>query len=334
MDASHSSVMKAQQLHEKAAWRGRPITARTRYLSRLVVMHPQFSRAVKQIAKGIGQVIRRGKGKAAVVIAPTGAGKTTLVKYCATRWGDRQLPDRVLRRVVSFSVPPRPSPGSMSSALLAALGDPFHDKGRTDEKERRCHQLLRACRTRLILIDNVHDVPERRATKGIREVGNWIRNLDEIPALVICLGAKEGMAVIDANSQLRRRCTCRIDINYFGVSTDEDRKQWCRFMHKLDIALPLADPSNLAGKDIAGQIWMASYGIIDIIIDLLTHAVEYAVKAGREHLVQDDLCSAFQAKFMDASRQINPFSPGTLPRTLDDKGDLFHRWLEDSDALI
>lgn len=330
MDSSQRLIVHSHEVERKAQWRGKPTSFRLREMDRLVILHPQFVRAIMEIKQRVGHCVRHHKGSALSVIAPTGAGKSTVASYCANLWLDRELPDMTLRRVVVFSVPPRPSSGSMSSAVLKALGDPRWSSGKAHILEERAKHLLTRCRTRLVLIDNVQDVPERRKRKGVREVGNWIRDMvDSVPALFVSLGAEQSLDVFNANSQVRRRSPARLNIDYFSIETPEKAKRFLRLLFELDKKLPLADMSNLAERSLATRIWMATHGIIDYLMDMVCEAVAVAANSGREALALTDFERAFEKIFLDAAPAVNPFAPDATLRRLDAQGEPFFEWLED-----
>ena len=316
----------------KESWRFRQIYSRLRYLKTLIVPHPQFSQVIADIQDMTGYCIRLAEGDLYGVIAETGAGKTTVTKYFRERWRDRILPEVSIRRVCFFNVPPRPSSSTMSSALLHALGDPRWKNGGSDELENRCKTLLKKCRTRLVLIDNTHDIPERRRKPGVREVGNWMRSLvDDVPALLVCLGSEEARGVIEANSQARRRGPGFRRIDYFTASPDDKvgSGRLLRLLYEIDKKLPLAEMCGLSEPLLATRISIATNGVIDLIVKLLMAAIKICVKDRREKLSLNDLARAFSEIWKDGAPSANPFNPDVIPKPLIEPGEPFHLWLED-----
>lgn len=317
---------------QKLSWLGRSLEDRLKFMVSLVVPHPQFAHAVNEIVARSKRVMIQEKGGALSVIAATGGGKTTLANRVQEMYPDIETDDRTIRRVVYFSVPPRPSSIAMSSAVLKALGDPRWDRGRTDVLAERAIHLLKACKTEIILLDNTHDIPERRALKGVREVGNWIRDvIDRVPALFVTLGAEQGMDVFKANSQARRRSPASIHIDYFDYKTTAGRGRLLRFLLELDIRLPLAEISGLSAPGTATRIGLATNGIPDYIIKLVTGALEVAVKNKREIIIHEDFRTSVTTLFEDSCPDdLNPFSPiNDDLRALDRAGEPFEDWLED-----
>lgn len=317
---------------QKQAWHGRPLNDRLRFMTSLVVPHPQFTHAVDEIAARSKRVQIQEKGNAFCVEAETGGGKTTLAEIIQQAYPDIVTDELTIRRVVYFQVPPRPSSVSMSSSVLKALGDPRWFRGRADVLAQRSIHLLRECKTEIILLDNTHDIPERRTAKGVREVGNWIRDvIDHVPALFVSLGAKQGMDVFRANNQARRRSPATVHIAYFDYTTPSGISRLMRFLLELDICLPLSEMSGLSDLETAKRIGVVTNGIPDYIVKIVTEALEQAIKHGREKIVWEDLRAAVETLFEDAcADDLNPFSDKTtLLRQLDQAGEPFEAWLED-----
>jgi hypothetical protein len=323
------------ELNRKRAWQGRSLKDRLEHIVTIVVPHPQFTHAVNEIVARRHRVITQKMGGAFCVIAATGGGKTTLAETIQHMFPDIETDDRTIRRVVYFSVPPRPSSVSMSSATLKALGDPRWEKGRADVLAYRAIHLLKECKTEIILLDNTHDIPERRTLKGVREVGNWIRDIiDQVPALFVSIGAEQGMDVFRANSQTRRRSPAAVHIAYFDFQTPQGMSRFRRFLFELDLRLPVSEMSNLSDFETAKRIGLITNGIPDYIIKLLSEAIEHALKNNRENIAWEDLRAGVAELFEECcSEELNPFSPNNQTlRQLDQAGEPFEDWLEDGYA--
>jgi len=322
----------AEKLAVKQSWRGRSLVERLQHLTTIVIPHPQFSHAVAEIERRRWRVQIQSKGAAFGVVAETGGGKTTLANVVQTLYPDIETDVLSIRKTIYFTVPPRPSSSAMSSAVLEALGDPCCDKGESRTLKKRVINLLKECKTEIILMDNTHDIPERRALKGVREVGNWVRDIiTDVPALFVSLGSKQGLNVFKANGQARRRSPATVRIDYFNCKTDAGVSRMRRYLFELDLQLPLAEMSNLSDFETTKRIWIATNGIPDYITNLMTEAIEIAVRDNREKIVREDLAKAVKALFEDNTPcDFNPFILSTENlRLLDKEGEPFEEWLED-----
>ena len=321
-----------EELVTKQAWKNCKLGDRLQKITAIIVPHPQFTHALEKIEERRVKVQTQSKGSAISVVAATGGGKTTLATKIQALNPDIHTKELTLRKAVYFSVPPRPSSAAMSSAVLEALGDPCWDKGKADALAKRAIHLLKECQTEIILMDNTHDIPERRKIKGVREVGNWVRDIiDSVPALFVSLGAEQGLDVFKANSQTRRRSPATVRIDYFNCTNPKGVSRLRRFLLELDILLPLAEMSNLSDFETTKRIWIATNGIPDYIMNLMTEALEYAVMDNREQITWEDLRKGMISLFEDACpADLNPFSPSAKNiRLLDQAGEPFEAWLDD-----
>jgi hypothetical protein len=89
--------------------------------------------------------------------------------------------------------------------------------------------------------------------------------------------------------------------------------------------------SGLSDPGTATRIGLATNGIPDYIIKLVTGALEEAVKNKREIIIREDFRSSVTTLFEDScTDDLNPFSPKNDDlRVLDQAGEPFEGWLED-----
>jgi hypothetical protein len=237
--------------------------------------------------------------------------------------------------VVKFDIPPQPNERSIGRAMLEAMGDPAWNKGTAQEVLMRIKTLLPRIETKVILIDNVQDIPDKRRATGIRQVGNWLRGLIEVSGvLVVLLGTPAATQIVYANNQLKRRTAKQIHMDYFYIDTPADFSIFKRFVTRLCEALPLASGMQIT-DDIVREIHFATFGIPDYIFQLLIEAVSFTVSAGREDLRAEDLAEAFPLIHQDAlASDINPFLPKGPKRPLSQPGEPFANWFDSSNPSL
>lgn len=81
-------------------------------------------------------------------------------------------------------------------------------------------------------------------------------------------------------------------------------------LQKLDDAIPLAQPSGLAGADMAGRIYLACRGIPDYLMTLIRGAVREAIERGAEAIEMPDLTRVYESRLTHQQlllEQDNPF---------------------------
>lgn len=311
---------------DRSMWRGKSISERRRALKEVFVLHACAKRTVEWIEWEMKARLAEARANGALLICPSGAGKTALARYMARRYPDVVTDELTIRSVVYLNVPLSVTASSFGTALLDAIGDPLPTKGNAEVKLKRGIHLLNVCKARLIFVDNFQDIPERRAGCGVREIGNWVRNLIEgsESSLVVAMGTEAATIVRDSNPQLKRRMQACLSMPYFDIRSTKGRSEFRSLLAKLDDQLPLAEFSQISSEAIAPRLAIASNGILDYLMKLLLNAVSRAVEGQRESITMEDLERAFVDSHQIAAEGGNPFSchhPGSL---LDRAGQLFY----------
>lgn len=320
------------EILDKQHWVNVPKQLRQRYIANeLDVLHPPLTRILKQLFRSAAACKNKGAGDAALIIGGSGSGKSHLIDMVFRHKTADHTGDISKVPIVRFSVPSAPTQRAMSSQLLLALEHPKSRYGNAQDMFNRAITQIRAVQTEIIMIDNVHDIPERRRAGGVMQIGNWIRDLiDESHCLVALFGTQAARQVTEANAQLRRRVPTHMHIDYFGIEVQRDIAIFRRFLHELDKRLPLVEISGLSDSDLMVKLYWATGGIADYIFRFVSEAVDIAVERGREKLLLEDFEAAFNLIFQDAARDINPFSSDGPQRLLDQTGEPFHNWFDNS----
>jgi hypothetical protein len=128
---------------------------------------------------------------------------------------------------------------------------------------------------------------------------------------VVAFGQPEAVHVLsstDANEQLGRRFLVREELGPFSIEDEESEKAFGGFLHLFDLALPLADRSGLARRDVRRLIWRATNGRMCYVTDLIKEAAWHAVAERRESIRVGDLAFGFQRAVAPVRADIaNPF---------------------------
>lgn len=296
------------------------------FANSLFVMYPNLVRLLEIIKALYREAMEANAGVALLVIISSGGGKSHLIRLLGTLMPRRVTPTHTVAPVVSFTVPARPTPDSMSRELLRAIGDPaWNCKPKDETLLERAVRLLRSVEAHIVCVDNVQDIPEHRGRRGLRVVGNWIRDLwDRSNCLILLLGTPAAKEVVWSNEQLRRRNPARVEIPYFEFSTKADIACFKRFLQRVDEALPLAELCGL--ERYAGPMFWGSYGVAAYIFGILEKAIRRAVEDGRETLALDDLRVAWRDYMLDSATSGNPFDDTGPKRPLDQFAEPFFNW--------
>lgn len=311
---------------KKERWRAIPLCQRLHYMANeMHVNHPAFVRALIEIKSQVQACEQLEKGAGLLLLAPTGSGKSHLSRYLKRLWPDNHEGWKSQIPVVSFSLPSIMTKRSIAVAMLRSIQPTASVSNKDETLEKRIEFLLQQIGTRVIVIDNVHDITARRQAGGIKEIGDWLRDLIENSRrLVILLGAPSALEIIFRNPQLRRRSARQIRMDYFKINTKKRYDQFRLFLHRLDCELPLALSTEI-DDDLTKRIFYATNGVFDYVFSLFSQALCVAVEAGREQLTIDDFEEGFRLVMGDAVKcNANPFLLSNGARALDKEGEPFH----------
>lgn len=311
-DATPIDAPTAQSLNtdgsefpEREYWRGKAIDARLQAFNNLYIYHREVEAIVKHIGEELAIAKTRREVSGLLVLGESGSGKSALVKHLARSFPPSETTETTTLPVVSFTIPLSPSPTNLGAEVLMALGDPCATLGTADMKFRRLAILLAKAQTRIVCIDNFHDLPARRGSRGLLAASNWMRDFCglPLPIVVVALGTQEAAIVRDMNDQLRRRMQARMKLPLLSATTLRT------VLKEIDKKLPLAESSNLTSSDLAIRIHRATNGIFDYLMKLLSRCIVLATASGQERISIEILQAAFSAVHQDASATGNPFKP-------------------------
>ncbi len=316
----------------RESWRGKPIAARLSWQADYIP-HPRAMAIVQAVESSSMMTQASGVGEGMLVLGNTGAGKSALVRYILARPGFErsEIATQTLVPAVTVAVPNPCTPKDFARVFLSALGDPFHDRTPARDLTQRVHFLLKAVGTKVIFIDNFHDVPDKRAARGVDHICTWIRDLiDAVPATCVLLGTDSASPVLRGHGQLRRRCSATYSLAYFDAMEPEGAREFAALIRNVEARLPLALGSALLSKDILSKLFVTTAGVFSYIVQLFSKSVALAVEAGREYLVEEDFRLAFLLVHGPVHAKHNPFgisdfSPRQLTKDAEPFADFFKK---------
>ena len=215
-----------------------------------------------------------------LLVGPTNNGKTMIAERFRRHHPARSSDDgdREIIPVVMMQMPADPTIGRVSAALLDATGSPVRSAASTEARQTLAFKLMRACGTRMLVIDEFHNLlgaPARRQ----RELLNFVRYLgNDLRLPVVCLGTREAWLAIRSDPQLENRFAP------FSLPVWTDGVELGRLLASFEACLPLREPSELASAPMRGQVLRRSEGTIGEIATLVTRAAVAALLAGRERI--------------------------------------------------
>lgn len=308
-------------------WQGKSTEERHKWRESLFIAHPSVRFAIEGIREKAQRVARTGESEGVVVLGETGSGKTHMLEFLSREFAIEPDPtlDYTPRPFVVLSVPTPCSPLDFSRAVLKSLGDPLRHRVRNANASDRVRGLLTDCKVKFLAIDNFHDVPERRRTRGVDQVITWVRELfDAVPAVYLLVGNGEADTVINSSTQLKRRFPFQCRLQYQGVETEQQRREFAKLLFEIARRLPLAEQQSFVDHGFVSRAFYGTSGIIKYLVELFDHAWTLGLKQGREQLLVADFEAAFVAQHGQVPEGCNPFAASFEPRLLNKPGEPFH----------
>jgi Cdc6-like AAA superfamily ATPase len=242
------------------------------------------------------------------LLGESGVGKSTLLVKYRDEHPVIEHEELTEVPVLYVAIGPSPTPRALASAILRALGDPKCDVGKEVDLTYRLLHLIKLCRVRLVIIDEVNHLIDSGGEKTHHVAADWLKRLvDATRVSFVLSGVPRTLRLLEKNDQLRSRFREVIAIERFSVEGSaklEFRGALRAFKEHLR-GLPALD---ISGADMADQFAFATDGRLRDIRRLLVRAVELAYREPQPRLTDGILAEAFRTViYPGAPDKRNPF---------------------------
>lgn len=281
--------------------------AKLKYTDELRIYYPRLNQILNLVEECHQSAYLYERPLCMRISGPSGSGKSEIVKIHSKKYPDIDTLEGI-EKTVLYSIIPCPAYiGGLSSKLLHDLGDPFYAKsGRITLHTQRLYNLLKACKVRIIFLDEVQHLVDRNSQKLLRDSSDWFKELiDETNIPIIFLGMPDSNKIFIENEQLSNRVRIVENIGNFNYD-DTFRK----FLYLYDLYLPLPGLSGLANPDESKRVFLATKGLMKHVHDLIVESIKYALDTRSQRITMPMLAKAFD-KILSSEADINPFLPGS-----------------------
>lgn len=181
---------------------------------------------------------------------------------------------------------------SLNARLCRFYGLPGADRGTADWLASRAAECVANCKTRLIIVDDVHFLDVNR--RDGREVANhfkWLANTFPVTFFFVGVGLRarglldEGLCGADAAfSQTARRWSV-LSLDPFEIATKQGRDTWRQLLLSIERELVLAKAHRgMVAGDLSDYLFARSSGHFASLMSLVSRGCYRAVKTGTEAL--------------------------------------------------
>jgi Bacterial TniB protein len=298
-----------------------PNHAKVAALDSIFVTHRSLTEAIDGITECISWSRVSLEPKGALLAGLGGAGKTTICRAILKRFPPEQLTidKAVINTVPAFfcSVPSPSGIKALASQMLEKLGDPAPGRGTAPNMTNRLCKLLKECRTRVIILDELHHLLKTKGRRhsNVEDVCEWLKGLMNDAGVMLCLvGTPACEAILQtSDGQMSRRFAHRYRLQDLSCGTLAAPGDLAGFLQRLAIEYSksldgLAMP-EFHSHELVAKMWAATSGRPSFITLLLQKAILAALNGQRTSVTVNDLAYAFSEGVTIDVAQVtnNPF---------------------------
>jgi DNA transposition AAA+ family ATPase len=289
----------------------------------IVVNHKVFSQGLETLHRYY-DLKESGYDKSIgiAIIGESGMGKTTLIETFM------QAHPKIITETQDFcpitlvSIPTRPKGGSLCDAILEGLGDPVKSSsGDVREKITRIVNLLKVCKTSVLILDEMQHFVNRWNGRDAHDAGDTLKEiLKRSNVMLVCCGLEYGVSLFKQNEQLLRRFSRSIKFDRFDWNIQESRSQFRAMLKAIQTAMSSDfKVISLSSNEMAFRLFVASGGIIGYVKELIKEAALNAHLEDSAEINMQHFAEAFKTVEFAVDRDgtlENPFIERINPSNL------------------
>lgn len=293
-------------------------TERISAFEKQIAFFQSFSQAHAKIEMAMESTRLRGIPTSAVLIGPSGSGKSTLCKIIENEFPEKHTVTEksgITHVIPVFycSVPASVTVKSFCKTMLTTLkcGDL---RGDTVDLFLRLIQLLKTCKTELIIIDEFQTLAKLESTHQLNAVIDWLLSLiNALSIPIVCAGTIECKHIIYKEDRLARRFPFLAELRHLSFDLNPE-SDYMTLLHLLDEqfyklgGLPRGGV-HLTDSCICTPLFVATQGSLEYLRQILSRAMTTCLSRAQSQLHKidfEDACSSLQLKLC-LSKRANPF---------------------------
>jgi len=219
-----------------------------------------------------------------LLVGESGNGKSTIIERFRELNPVKVLPSGdPLAPVLVMNMPSEPSESRFWTELLLSLKISHRDSDTVQNKEKQAVSVLLYAQVKLLVIDEIHNLLYGNVRKQ-RHFLAVIKNLsNKLKMPIVGVGTREAITALHTDPQLSSR------FEALGLPHWDLNEEFLRLLKSFEKRLPLAEPSELTGRQMAILIHSLSGGTIGGISKILKKATKLAIRGRKERITLDVL---------------------------------------------
>lgn len=266
-------------LPDVAAILEEPVSERIRFCQQDVwIGYPRAN----QVLSALEDLMNRPKSLRSsniLLVGDSDNGKSTIVeRFWKTFRLSRTADGEPIVPVVFAEMPSEPSESRFWSSVLDSLNIAHRPNENVQRKEAQAFSILRICQTKVLIVDEIHNLLFGHARQQRQFLG-VLKNLSnrlQIP--IVAVGTREAIRALHTDPQLSSR------FEPIGLQRWELNRDFLGLLASFERIMPLAEPSDLASRELAVRIHNMSGATIGGVSGVIRRAAIHAIRSGKESI--------------------------------------------------
>ena len=241
--------------------------------------YPLANRVI-EVMRGLMEKPSRPRMPNLLLVGDSNNGKTTIVQRFRKQYGEGYVNEDVepVKPVIVTQAPPSADEKSLYIAVLESFWAPYRPSDPVPKLRYQVIHQLRACHTRLLIIDEFHSLLTGGAVKQ-RETMNAIKLLcNELMIPIVGVGTQDAVRVLHSDPQHASR------FDVVALPKWELNQEFQKLLAGFEKILPLKHPSQLHEPQLATQLHAISGGNFGDLHRLLIECANAAILSGAERI--------------------------------------------------
>lgn len=267
-------------------------TKRMEFTERSLWIQYPAAKSVLDTLQWLLQVPERPRMPNLLLIGDSNNGKTTIIEKFIKGFGQGCVndDDEPERPVIVAESPPAADEKSLYISILERFHPPYRRSAPAKELRYQTIHLLRARRTRMLIVDEFHSMLTGTPVKQ-REVMNALKLLcNEIRIPIIGVGTLDARTILNQDAQYKSR----FRVEELPLWQCDVRFQ--RLLSSFERMLPLKKPSRLQQRELTELLHEKSGGNLGNLHSILKECAKEAIASGDEHIHQALINSTLKKK--------------------------------------
>lgn len=213
-----------------------------------------------------------------LIVGRSGNGKSSIVDRFTNKYpiqisgtGEAIVP------VLRISMPETPNESEFWSDILWALGISHGDRDPAHVKKKQAKSFLAHACLRVLVIDEFNNITT--AGKGAGDLLAAIKGIsNDLKVSIVAAGTQAAINAMNLEPQMKSRFDPAV------LDRWQLNKEYLRFLASYERLLPLAEPSNLASREIASALYAMAGETIGSTVSLIKEASSFALTNGKERI--------------------------------------------------